>query len=41
MKAELKKSGPYNKELGFRYTKCFKSATIVIGFYKYIVRIEI
>jgi len=41
MIAEFRKTGPYNKEVGFRFTKCFKSATIVVGFWKYVLRIDL
>lgn len=41
LKIEWKRSGAYNKEIGIRLVKCYKSVTIVIGFWKYFMRMEL
>jgi len=41
IKIEWNRSGQYNKEIGIRLVKSWKSVSIVVGFWKYYLRMEI
>lgn len=41
MKVSVEKAGNYYKELGIRLIKNFRGVTKLLGFYFYIVRIEL
>jgi len=41
MNVKLEKSGEYHKEVGIRLIGVFKSSTILVGFWNYMLRIEL